>query len=403
MKKLLSFVLLLVAFVVVAPNAFAEDATGGSAGGSASGGSAATQTTGTATVTGTSVTGEPVRMEVEVETEGGVQVITIKPEGSDDSSSASPVCGGKPMPKLECPSGYAVGCNTASQWACVKSAASAQTGVSTGAGAAAGAASVNYLDQDDDGDSIDTILEDDAFKGSIFIKFDDIDGESSEGKANGNVEYDWKVEEGEKFQTGDKPTQADFSIMIDSVIVRGWDPKKKEEVAKATPKLAEAVLDETDLALFVAAHAQNDERLEQISLNFEKITMKYSADGKLIGFIPMKFTEEVTLENGVVKVKFPWYSFLLSGGVSLDDIQAAAQMQKDKHKNEIEILSWSFGASNAGSMSSGSGGGAGKVNVAAGDVNGDGRADVALADIAAKVSALSEVMKASWDLAVQKK
>ncbi len=33
----------------------------------------------------------------------------------------------------------------------------------------------------------------------------------------------------------------------------------------------------------------------------------------------------------------------------------------DKHKGEIEVESWSFGASNAGSFSSGGGGGSGKV------------------------------------------
>lgn len=35
----------------------------------------------------------------------------------------------------------------------------------------------------------------------------------------------------------------------------------------------------------------------------------------------------------------------------------------DKHKQEIDVLSWSWGASNSGTTHTGSGGGAGKVNV----------------------------------------
>jgi hypothetical protein len=48
------------------------------------------------------------------------------------------------------------------------------------------------------------------------------------------------------------------------------------------------------------------------------------------------------------------------------------------------------------------GGGAGKVRVATGDVNGDGKIRT-VADVAAEFSALSSVMKASYDLKAAKK
>ncbi len=38
------------------------------------------------------------------------------------------------------------------------------------------------------------------------------------------------------------------------------------------------------------------------------------------------------------------------------------ESQDSKHKGEIEVLSWSFGASQSGTMGTGGGGGAGKVN-----------------------------------------
>ncbi|MBY0538940.1 type VI secretion system tube protein Hcp [Patescibacteria group bacterium] len=138
--------------------------------------------------------------------------------------------------------------------------------------------------------------------------------------------------------------------------------------------------------------------MEQISLNFTKIEFKYRSDAKLFGLIPSSLLQDVSLEGGAVNLKKPWYSFLFSGVTDLDDLAAAAQATKDKgHKDEIEILSWSFGASNAGSMSAGSGGGAGKVNIAVGDVNGDGVEDITLAGLATNFAILLDTVKSAHE------
>ncbi|GLQ58033.1 Hcp family type VI secretion system effector [Devosia nitrariae] len=47
--------------------------------------------------------------------------------------------------------------------------------------------------------------------------------------------------------------------------------------------------------------------------------------------------------------------------LKLGDIKG--ESQADKHKDEIEVLSWSWGASQQGTFGSGGGGGAGKVTV----------------------------------------
>ena len=396
------FVLVLAFSLLVSTNAFADhDATGAStethtstsATGGTSGGSGGTAgSTETTSATSVTVTAVPVKVEVEVETEHGVQTTTVKPD-----SSSSAMCGGKEMPKLECPSGYSVGCNTAvSQWACVKSAASAdvRTGVSTGAGAAT---KISGVDQDDDGDSIDSILEDSVVKSSIYIKLGDVKGESEDDKAAASdVFIKFGGVDGESTK-GDVPMEGQFEILIDSKKVRGWDPKTKEEVAKASPKLAEAVVTESDLALFVASQSSDDPQLESVSLNFTKIEFKYRSDAKLFGLIPSSLLQDVSLEGGAVNLKKPWYSFLFTGAITLEDIQAAAETKKKE--KPIQIESWSFGASNAGSMSAGSGGGAGKVNVATGDVNGDGMNDITLAGLATNFAVLLDTVKSAHESA----
>ena len=47
--------------------------------------------------------------------------------------------------------------------------------------------------------------------------------------------------------------------------------------------------------------------------------------------------------------------------IKLDDVKG--ESRDSKHKDEIDVLAWSFGASNAGTTHTGGGGGAGKVNV----------------------------------------
>ena len=47
--------------------------------------------------------------------------------------------------------------------------------------------------------------------------------------------------------------------------------------------------------------------------------------------------------------------------MKIDTVEGEAQ--DSKHKKEIDVLSWSWGLSNAGSAHSGGGAGAGKVNV----------------------------------------
>jgi type VI secretion system secreted protein Hcp len=47
--------------------------------------------------------------------------------------------------------------------------------------------------------------------------------------------------------------------------------------------------------------------------------------------------------------------------LKLDDVKG--ESKDSKHKDEVDVLSWSWGMSQSGTMHSGSGGGAGKVNV----------------------------------------
>lgn len=164
-------------------------------------------------------------------------------------------------------------------------------------------------------------------------------GGSDDAEAKkGNVDYGWKVEEGE-------------NISVSAVEVRGWDPEQKQEFLQEVKTFAELQSGQ-DLENFAKGVLLEDENIKDIEFRTNGLEVAYKATGKLLGFIPHTFTERVVAEGEdgqdiEVKVKLPWYSFLLSPDVDPNEI---ANEAKKKHKEVIHIESWSFGASNAGTF-----------------------------------------------------
>lgn len=159
-----------------------------------------------------------------------------------------------------------------------------------------------------------------------------------EGEAKGKVEYEWKVEEGE-------------SVSVSGVEVRGWDDATKKEFMEGVKAHAE-LASQQDLENFAKGILLEDEVIEDVVFEEKEMRVKYKNSGKLFGFIPLSFNEEVvaSAEEGAelaIAVKSPWYAFLVKRDISGDEV---AQEAKKKHKETIQIESWSFGASNSGSL-----------------------------------------------------
>lgn len=167
----------------------------------------------------------------------------------------------------------------------------------------------------------------------------EIDGVKGETTKKGKVEMEWKVEEGEKGapQPGTprdvsprpEETMPDFSILLG-----GGEGQTDEERMKGLERAQAVILEH--------AHA-SDQAIEQVSLNFEKITTKVRQEVKLFGFIPVEATAEVDIDTAQqVKVHFPWWAFLATGADSdaLGDrvFQTISNVLKTKHdtvKNAI--------------------------------------------------------------------
>lgn len=167
---------------------------------------------------------------------------------------------------------------------------------------------------------------------------DDGDGSDDTEKKKGNVEYGWKVEEGE-------------NISVEARDIRAWDAEQKQEFLGEVKAFAE-LQSEQDLENFARGILLEDDALIEVQFNPKELSVSRKASGKLLGFIPVTYKEEIVAsgEDGAeveIEVKLPWWGFLLSPDVDPEELAAEAEK---KHKQTIEIDSWSWGVSNAGSL-----------------------------------------------------
>lgn len=152
---------------------------------------------------------------------------------------------------------------------------------------------------------------------------------------------------------GDDTIRTSTAAVVKKVIVRGWDPEKKQEILDTAPTRPEDVTSEEGLEGFAARVMIEDERMKSVAFEEEKVVVKYASRGRLFGLIPIGFTQTVEVDSRqegerprMVKVRLPWFSFLVAEDVSARDIEAAAEEELkggkgDDHKDWIELSSFS--------------------------------------------------------------
>lgn len=176
----------------------------------------------------------------------------------------------------------------------------------TGDGTDAQEAGADYLLE------IDTIKGESKDEKAPGVEPDEIDNKMTDeeaAKKKGNVDYNWKVEEGESMEEDDDgptavTTKAEATMPDFSILLGGGDSDEAQEARNKAAELLLATMQENG----------GDRPVESLSLNFTKIEMKVHDDAKLFGFIPVSIPATVTIDKeNKVSVKFPWWSFLVGG------------------------------------------------------------------------------------------
>ena len=105
----------------------------------------------------------------------------------------------------------------------------------------------------------------------------------------------------------------------------GADTVFKGKIVGIEPNAAH-VETPADLLTYVGALSANDENIEGIEMLTSQVVIRYFNDGKLFGFIPIRFASTNTIDASAsaserVKVRFPWFSVLIWGPPSQQELE----------------------------------------------------------------------------------
>lgn len=197
----------------------------------------------------------------------------------------------------------------------------------------------------------------------MFLKIDTIKGESPDDAKKGNVEMNWKVEEGEKGAaepnendrlinagpTTDWPTGG---VHVAAADINGLTEEEKQEHLSSVRDWAEMKSGQ-DLQNFATGVLLKDVQMKGVTIQENLIEVDYSMPAKLFGLISMQYRASVSIDRGDnenwnfgnVKVKFPWYSFLLRKELSTGDLTTVVQQAgADEAEGGTELQSFGSAA-----------------------------------------------------------
>lgn len=129
-----------------------------------------------------------------------------------------------------------------------------------------------------------------------------------------NVEEDDDSDEMDEKEDGEEKTSSTI-LSVSAVEVRGWNPEKKAEILGASLTMGEVRSDE-DLSNFAATMVINDENIDSVEVDNERIEVDYKFPAKFLGMFKTNVRAHVTVASSAVagesrvKVKFPWLAFL---------------------------------------------------------------------------------------------
>ena len=176
-------------------------------------------------------------------------------------------------------------------------------------------------------------------------------GSPDDSSAKGNVEMEYKVEQGESASEPDdtavtegnaeisqyNETDLDFvrargsSVSVDAVEVRGWDEQRKADFLREVKKHAE-IQSGKDLENFARGVLLRDENVDEVELGEDDVRMDYRLPAKFLGIFPALIRARTTVVTnqtdetnsdkfGRVKIKFAWYHVFFRKFVSEDELE----------------------------------------------------------------------------------
>jgi len=165
--------------------------------------------------------------------------------------------------------------------------------------------------------------------GPALLEIDPIDGEIPESKAP----------EGKTVQYN----ESDLDFMQKNVIsanareIDGWNDEEKKNFLQAVKEYAQ-VKSEQELENFAKGVLLEDNNVQSIEVSEEKVDLAYEMPARFLGIFNASLVARAEVRReGIVKVTFPWYSFLFKKLVVVRDIESEAEANVPEIGDEVLV------------------------------------------------------------------
>ena len=177
--------------------------------------------------------------------------------------------------------------------------------------------------------------------GPALLEIDPIDGEIPESKApEENTEKKQETEEREKTV---QYNESDLDFMQKNVIsanareIDGWNDEEKKNFLQAVKEYAQ-VKSEQELENFAKGVLLEDNNVQSIEVSEEKVDLAYEMPARFLGIFNASLVARAEVRReGIVKVTFPWYSFLFKKLVVVRDIESEAEANVPEIGDEVLV------------------------------------------------------------------
>jgi hypothetical protein len=123
-----------------------------------------------------------------------------------------------------------------------------------------------------------------------------------------NVEAQAQIESQEQEQTEENATQEQARATTNTDVrieVRGWDIDRQNKIAD-----------------FAQSRVDEDLNIKLVLIDENSVSITYAVPARILWFFPMTVRAKVSVNaDGVVKIQYPWYRFLLAVD-GMNDLQA---------------------------------------------------------------------------------
>ena len=174
---------------------------------------------------------------------------------------------------------------------------------------------------------IDTGSAKESAAGPAILEIDPVEGDPDHAEREGVIQYN--------------ESDLDFAqiniISAEAREIRGWDEKKKNDFLETVKEYSQ-VKSEQELENFAKGVLLKDENMKSIQTGEDSVEIEYEMPARFLNIFNASLVVRAEVASGrLVKIKYPWLSFLFKKFVVTSDIESEVKASLPEIGDEVLV------------------------------------------------------------------